>query len=442
MPPWVRMRPSSTVMLPGPTCFQPVRSLPLNNGFQFSFCGCAANANIAATADTARIDIHLRKFIAGCSSERSSQTGAQQCRAPTKQILEFQDVQIIVTDFDVAKSRFGIVVLDEVMFDAGLAGLREDTLPINGALPDVGLAAAEFNGLAHRSLVSTRRRCVLDPVLDVNEGKAAGIFLEVGEGILAGDADPAEIEFHGHELGIQLGKEKIVGELAAKRCGGVEFERMIVVGELDACFLAGFAGAIEEIDGALPSAGLHALLFVNPGADDVTVADDFRGLQSFRPLFFDDVVADVTGGGGQGVLVEDGADILRRMIEVAGEFDFLVADGCDFGERALEVGFHGVANGVELDADTVDFVRRVRGPGWARGGQSCCDGGADKGASIHERHSTISRRKGNGDLCERGIQHYFLTEGGVVRVSPFPSSMMRKLSAGTFASVSSFPSGQ
>src|SRR6476469_3419658 len=34
MPPCVRIRPSSTVSSPGPTCFQPVRSLPLNNGFQ------------------------------------------------------------------------------------------------------------------------------------------------------------------------------------------------------------------------------------------------------------------------------------------------------------------------------------------------------------------------------------------------------------------------
>src|SRR6266850_57722 len=115
------------------------------------------------------------------------------------------------------------------------------------------------------------------------------------------------------------------------------------------------------------------------------------------------------------------------MIEVSGELHFLVAGGGDFREGALEVGFHGVANGVELDADTVDFVRGVRGPGWPGGGcKRCCDRGADKGASVHGPHSTISRRKGNGDLCERGIQRYFLTEGGVVRVSPFPSSTTRK----------------
>src|SRR5882762_5288359 len=189
-------------------------------------------------------------------------------------------MQIVVTDLDVVKSGLGIVVFDEIVFDAGLAGLRENTLPIHGALAYIGHAAAEFNGLAHRSLVSARRRCVLDPVLDVDEREATRIFFEVGEGILSGDADPAEIEFHGYELGIELGEEEIIGEFTAERLGGVEFERMIVVAELDPGFLAGFAGAVEEIHGALPSTGLDALLFVNPGADDVAVADNFRGLQS------------------------------------------------------------------------------------------------------------------------------------------------------------------
>ena len=170
---------------------------------------------------------------------------------------------------------------------------------------------------------------------------------------------------------------------------------MIVVGELDAGLLAGFAGFVEEIHGALPSAGLDALLFINPGTDHVTMAHDFRGLQSFRPLFFDDVIADMAGGGSQGALVEDGADILRRMIEVAGEFHFLVAGGGYFREGAFEVGFHGVANGVELDADTVDFVRGVCGPGWPGGGcKRCCDGGADKCASVHGRILLFPSQKG------------------------------------------------
>src|SRR4029077_2554855 len=123
-------------------------------------------------------------------SHRDDSSGKRgQARMPVP-LLETQCVQVVVTDFYVVEGGLGIVVFDEIMFDAGFAGLRENELPINGALADVGHAAAEFNGLAHRSLVSTRRRCILDPVLDVNKGETAGIFFEISEGILSGDADP------------------------------------------------------------------------------------------------------------------------------------------------------------------------------------------------------------------------------------------------------------
>ena len=79
----------------------------------------------------------------------------------------------------------------------------------------------------------------------MDEGETAGIFLEVGQRIFAGHTDPAEVQFHGDEFGIQFGEEEIVREFAAERFGGLEFERVIMVAELEASFLAGFAGAIE-----------------------------------------------------------------------------------------------------------------------------------------------------------------------------------------------------
>src|SRR5712664_314115 len=151
------------------------------------------------------------------------------------------------------------------MFDSGVSGVGEKIFPVDGALADVGHATAKFDGLAHRTLISTWRRSVLHPVFYVNERETAGILCEISQRILAGDADPAEIQFHGDEFGIRFGEEEIVRELAAERFRGVEFERVIVIAELDAGFFAGFAGAIEKIGGALPSAGLDALLFVDPG---------------------------------------------------------------------------------------------------------------------------------------------------------------------------------
>src|SRR6266480_24845 len=44
----------------------------------------------------------------------------------------------------------------------------------------------------------------------------------------------------------------------------------------------------------------------------------------------------------------------------------------------------------------------VRSPGWLGCGcESCCDGSADKCSSIHERHFTPSRRKGNRDSVRK-----------------------------------------
>src|SRR6266576_3177928 len=122
-----------------------------------------------------------------------------------------------------------------------------------------------------------------------------------------------------------------------------------MVAELDAGFFAGFAGAIEEVRGALPAAGFYALFFVDPRANDVAMADYFRGFKSCGPLFFDDVVARVARRRGQAILVKDGADVFRRAAKVArvrgkntGEFDFLVAGGGDLRDGAFEVGLHGV----------------------------------------------------------------------------------------------------
>src|SRR5438552_16965476 len=278
-------------------------------------------------------------------------------------LLETQRVEIVVADLDVVERRFGIVVFHEKVLDAGFLGVREEISPVDGALTDISHASAEFNGLAHRSLVFARRRGILHPVFYVNERETAGIFVEIGERVTAGDADPAEIHFHGDEFGIRFGEKEIVREFAAERQSGIEFERVIVIAKLDASLLGGFAGFVKKIGGALPTAGFGALLFVNPGANNVAVADDFGGLESVRPLFFDEVVANVARRRSQAVLVENRAYVYRRMSEVSGEFDFLVTSGGDFGDGACEVGFHGVADGVELETDAVNGVRGRKATG-------------------------------------------------------------------------------
>ncbi len=44
------------------------------------------------------------------------------------------------------------------------------------------------------------------------------------------------------------------------------------------------------------------------------------------------------------------------MGEVAGEFNFLVANLRSLGDVAIEIGLHGVTNGIELQAGRLDSV--------------------------------------------------------------------------------------
>src|SRR6266852_1239874 len=138
------------------------------------------------------------------------------CRTPKlrayKGSSKLEFTQVIVTGFYGVECRFGLVVFDEVMFDAGFFGMREHALPINAALPDISEAPANFHRRAGGALVGVRGVRVLDPVFYVDERKTARIFVEINQRILASDIDPTEIEFHSDELGVCLSEKEIVRE--------------------------------------------------------------------------------------------------------------------------------------------------------------------------------------------------------------------------------------
>src|SRR5438874_12466116 len=121
----------------------------------------------------------------------------------------------------------------------------------------------------------------------MHKREAPGVFIEIRDGIFPGDTDPAEIHLHGDEFGIRFGEKKIVRKFAAERIGWLKFEGVIVVAELDAGFLAFFAGFVEEIRCTLPSVGPGALFFVDPGTNDIAVANNFRSFESFGPFFLE-----------------------------------------------------------------------------------------------------------------------------------------------------------
>src|SRR5579863_2884911 len=183
--------------------------------------------------------------------------------------LKSQGAEELVAFADAVERVAGIVLFDEIVLDAGFTRVCEKLLPGNDAASNVGEKA-------HLPIWTGGRRVfglgkLLD-VLDVNQREASGIFVEIFDGIFAGDADPAEIEFHLDVLGIG-GEEDVVGEFAAEGVGGLKFKSVIVIGELDASFLRLFAGFLEKVSGPFEAVGLGALLGVDPRADDEFVAD-------------------------------------------------------------------------------------------------------------------------------------------------------------------------
>ncbi len=132
---------------------------------------------------------------------------------------------------------------------------------------------------------------------------------------------------------------------------------MVVVAELDSRLAAGFAGFVEEFGGLFISISRLPLRFVNPGADDIFVAENAARFDGLWPLVLDDGIRHVTRRRRQAVFVENCAKVFRGIVEVAGELDFFVADGGDFGERTGDIGLHKGAHGVEFHANGIQLVR-------------------------------------------------------------------------------------
>src|SRR6266851_281850 len=299
---------------------------------------------------------------------------------------ETQLAEIVVADLNALKRRFRLVMFDDVVLDAGLLGLCENAVPVNDAAADRGHV---FERVTEVLAPGGRNLGQFLHVLHVNEREASGVAVEVGQGVRTGDRDPAQIQLHFHEVRITLLQQHVVGQLSSYR---EELEPVIVIGELNAGFLADFSGMIEGIDGTFPTVGLLADLFRYPRAHDVTLADRLRGLDHGRPLVAEHSVFDVTRRRSEAIAIDHGSDLLRRAAEVAGEFDFLVADGSDLGDGAVEVGLHLVAHGIKLQAD---LFHSMLGSGPTQVTRKNCGGGKnlEKGSAVHAGDNTRSRLK-------------------------------------------------
>src|SRR5271156_4034305 len=68
-------------MLPGPTCFQPVRSLPLKRCFQFPFCARAAKRNAAERSTSTALNFRMTVDSFRSRSKHVAKHEPKICRA-------------------------------------------------------------------------------------------------------------------------------------------------------------------------------------------------------------------------------------------------------------------------------------------------------------------------------------------------------------------------
>src|SRR6266576_6141191 len=129
-------------------------------------------------------------------------------------ISKLQLLEILVAHRDVIEWLRRLIVLDKEVLDPGLLALREDALPVDLPLPDVG------------HLVLGRRA----PVLHMDQRHAARPARKVRERILTGLRDPVQIDLELDELRIGALEQQVVGGLPVDLR---ELEIVIVVGELD-----------------------------------------------------------------------------------------------------------------------------------------------------------------------------------------------------------------
>ncbi len=130
---------------------------------------------------------------------------------------------------DTFERRLRLIVLDKVVLDTSDVSFRENSLPIHNPFADFGHVA------------------IFIEIFDMNQRKASGIFLEVCENIGAGFVRPTKVHLHLDQLGIALGKQNVVRQLAILR---LKFFNMVVISKLNACLVAFFAGAIEGLETA------------------------------------------------------------------------------------------------------------------------------------------------------------------------------------------------
>src|SRR5580698_9664503 len=108
-------------------------------------------------------------------------------------------------------------------------------------MADVGHVGNDFIAveLAIVDMLGVRK---LGEILDVQQGKAAGIFGEPLQGIGTADVGPAEVHFHAHITRVGVLNQNVVGQCAVGT--GNKLHPVAVIGESDAFLVGDLAGFV------------------------------------------------------------------------------------------------------------------------------------------------------------------------------------------------------
>ena len=187
--------------------------------------------------------------------------------------------------------------------------------------------------------------------------KPSRIPRKIFQGITAAPDDPKEVHLQQHVLAIAFGNQHVVGDLALEKR---EFRRMIVIPKRDSRLPRPFPSSVEHIGCTLvPRNGLGHRPG-QTGADQVVVPDHVGGLEDGSPVVTQYLIGDMRRRRAQPYVIEHRAYGRRGPAEIAGKFDLGVPDCGYTPQRPLEVIPHGLAHGVELDANP---IQGSRGPG-------------------------------------------------------------------------------
>ena len=198
-------------------------------------------------------------------------------------------------------------------------------------------------------LVHVGGLALLVEVLEMDHRGAAGVLLDVGGGILAGDLHPA---------GVHLGLEQVGGDGVVDVVQGVaavghlhELKVVVVIERLDAVGLAGLADLLEELHVPLKLGGAGTVLFHQVGDGDELHADLHVLLDGAFHVGHQLLEGHVGGQGHQAGVLNGGFDLAGLFAVQAGQLYAFVADLFDLFHGAGEILFGVFPNGIDLHRD-------------------------------------------------------------------------------------------